>query len=166
MALPATLKKRLPLIVGGVVVIGLIVGGVIWWQGKQRWEATDNAFVEADTTLVSPQISGRVVEVLVGDNQRVEAGQVLVRLDDSDQKAELAQAEANLQAAEAAVGNVDAQAAQEEATIAAAKEARRVLSEKKSAEWHDKLDDWKDDVGEGLNKLKSSIQNAFSSKKT
>ena len=57
-------------------------------------------------------------------------------------------------------------AAQEEATIAAAKEARRVLSEKKSAEWHDKLDDWKDDVGEGLNKLKSSIQNAFSSKKT
>ena len=42
-----------------------------------------------------------------------------MRLDDSDQKAELAQAEANLQAAEAAVGNVDAQAAQEEATIAA-----------------------------------------------
>ena len=112
-------KKRLPLIAAGVAAVIVVGGGVVWWINGQRWEATDNAFVEADTTLVSPQISGRVVEVLVGDNQRVEAGQVLVRLDDSDQKAELAQAEANLQAAEAAVGNVDAQAAQEEATIAA-----------------------------------------------
>ncbi|MPM51456.1 hypothetical protein SDC9_98205 [bioreactor metagenome] len=56
-------------------------------------------------------------------------------------------------------------AAQEEAAVAAAKEARRVLREKKSAEWHGKLDEWKDDVGEGLNKLKASIQNTFSSKK-
>ena len=58
MALPATLKKRLPLIVGGVVGVALIVGGVVWWQGKQRWEGTDNAFVQADTVLVSPRISG------------------------------------------------------------------------------------------------------------
>ena len=51
---------------------------------------------QADTTLVSPQLSGRVTEVLVGDNQRVEAGQVLIRLDDADARAALAQAEANL----------------------------------------------------------------------
>ncbi|QIL82060.1 DUF1269 domain-containing protein [Diaphorobacter sp. HDW4A] len=57
-------------------------------------------------------------------------------------------------------------AAQEDAAIAAAAEARRVLREKKSAEWHDKLEDWKDDVGESLTKLKTSIQNAFSSKKS
>ena len=113
------LKKRLPLVVAGLVGLVLIVGGVVWWLNGQRWESTDNAFVQADTTLVSPQLSGRVVEVLVGDNQRVEAGQILVRLDDSDQKAQLAQAEANLQAAVAAVGHVDAQADQEQATIAA-----------------------------------------------
>ena len=118
MALPATLKKRLPLIVGGVVVIALIVGGVIWWQGKQRWEATDNAFVQADTVLVSPRISGSVIEVLVRDNQRVEAGQILARLDDADARAALAQAQANLTAVMAAVDNVDARAAQEQATIA------------------------------------------------
>ncbi|MFN7130024.1 MAG: HlyD family secretion protein, partial [Brevundimonas sp.] len=113
------LKKRLPLIAAVLVGIALIAGGIVWWMNGQRWESTDNAFVQADTTLISPQLAGRVTEVLVGDNQRVEAGQVLVRLDDSDQKAELARAEANLQAAIAAVGNVDAQSAQEQAAIAA-----------------------------------------------
>ncbi|WP_278070097.1 HlyD family secretion protein [Brevundimonas sanguinis] len=119
MALPAALKKRLPLIVAGVVGLGLIAGGVVWWQGKQRWEATDNAFVQADTVAVSPRINGEVIEVLVKDNQRVEAGQVLVRLDDADARAALAQAEANLAALSAAVANVDARAEQERATVAA-----------------------------------------------
>jgi membrane fusion protein (multidrug efflux system) len=111
-------KKRLPLIVAAVVGLALIVGGVVWWQGKQRWEATDNAFVQADTTEVSPQIDGYVVEVLVADNQRVEAGQVLIRLDDADARANLAQAEAELAALQAGVQNVDARAAQEQAMIA------------------------------------------------
>ena len=113
------LKKRLPLFAAALVGLALIVGGIVWWVNGQRWESTDNAFVQADTTLVSPQLSGRVTEVLVGDNQRVAAGQILVKLDDSDQKAQLAQAEANLAAAIAAVGHVDAQAEQEQATIAA-----------------------------------------------
>ncbi|CAN5220150.1 HlyD family secretion protein [soil metagenome] len=118
MALSPALKKRLPLLVAGVVVIALVIGGVLWWQNKQRWVATDNAFVQADTTLVSPQIDGYVKEVLVSDNQRVEPGQILVRLDDADQRAQLAQAEANLTALLAAVDNVDARAAQEQAMIA------------------------------------------------
>lgn len=111
MALDPVLRKRLPLIVAAIAGLALVVGGVVWWQGKQRWEATDNAFVQADTTEVSPQIDGYVVEVLVADNQRVEAGQVLIRLDDADARAELAQAEAELAALQAGVQNVDARAA-------------------------------------------------------
>jgi membrane fusion protein (multidrug efflux system) len=118
MTVSPTLRKRLPLIVAVVVGLAVIAGGVVWWLGQQRWEVTDNAFVQADTTLVSPQVSGYVVEVLVTDNQRVEPGQILVRLDDADARAKLAQAEANLQALIAAVGNVDARAAQEQAMIA------------------------------------------------
>lgn len=112
-------RKRLPLLVGLVVVVALIAGGTWWWIGKQRWEKTDNAFVEADMVAVSPRIGGSVVEVLVRDNQQVKAGQVLVRLDDADARAALAEAEANLAAVLAAVGNVDAQMAQQEAAIAA-----------------------------------------------
>jgi len=118
MAMNPTLKKRLPLIVAGVAVLALIIGGFFWWQGKQRWEATENAFVQADTTSVSPQIDGYVVEVLVSDNQRVQAGQVLIRLDDTNARAALAQAEANLAAVQAGVQNVDARAEQEQAMIA------------------------------------------------
>lgn len=119
MTLSADVKKRLPLIVGGLVALAVLIGGVVWWQDKERWEKTDNAFVQADTTLVSPQIEGTVIEVLVADNQRVEAGQVLVRLDDADARARLAQAEANLSALVAGVDNVDARAAQEQAQVAA-----------------------------------------------
>jgi membrane fusion protein (multidrug efflux system) len=118
MPLSPAVKKRLPLIVGAVVAVAVVIGGVVWWQGKQRWEATDNAFVAADTTEVSPQIDGYVVEVLVADNQRVEPGQILIRLDDANPRAALAQAEANLASVTAAVGNVDARAIQEQAMIA------------------------------------------------
>lgn len=113
------LRQRLPLIIAGIVGLALVIGGVIWWQGKQRWESTDNAFVEADTTAVSPMVDGYVVEVLVRDNETVEAGQILVRLDDAEASARLAQAQANLAAVQAGVQNVDARATQEQATIAA-----------------------------------------------
>jgi multidrug efflux pump subunit AcrA (membrane-fusion protein) len=118
MTLTPAHKKRLPLIVAAVAALALVIGGVVWWQGKQRWEATDNAFVQADTTGVSPQIDGYVVEVLVADNQRVAPGQILIRLDDADARANLAEAEGNLASVIAAVGNVDARAAQEQAVIA------------------------------------------------
>ena len=119
MSLNPAVKKRLPLIVGGIVLIALLIGGFFWWQDKQRWEGTDNAFVQADTTLVSPQITGYVTEVLVADNERVQPGQILVKLDDADARAQLAQAEANLAAVIAGVSNVDARAIQEQATVAA-----------------------------------------------
>ncbi|WP_297798998.1 HlyD family secretion protein [uncultured Brevundimonas sp.] len=112
-------RKRLPLILAIVTAIALVCGGTWWWINKQRWEKTDNAFVQADMVSVSPRIGGSVVEVLVKDNQYVEAGTVLVRLDDADARAALAEAEANLAAVLASVGNVDAQTAQQQAAIAA-----------------------------------------------
>ncbi|HYE42296.1 MAG TPA: biotin/lipoyl-binding protein, partial [Caulobacteraceae bacterium] len=113
-------KKKLPLIAAGAAVLLLLIGGVAWWQGKQRWEATDNAYVQADTVVISPQVTGYVAEVLVQDNQRVAAGQELVRLDQAEARAALAQAEANVAALEAAVHNVDDRAALGQAEIARA----------------------------------------------
>ena len=88
--------KNLPWIAAGLAAVAVLIGGVFWWMGKQKWEVTDNAFVQADTVQVSPQVAGYVAEVLVGDNQRVEAGQVLVRLDPSTFEARVEQAQANL----------------------------------------------------------------------
>src|SRR5438874_12980698 len=47
-------------------------------------ESTDDAYVGGNVTPISPHIAGFVAEILVTDNQRVDAGQVLVRLDDRD----------------------------------------------------------------------------------
>jgi membrane fusion protein (multidrug efflux system) len=90
-------------------------------------ESTDDAYVKADSTLVSPKISGYLAEVLVGDNEKVRAGQILARIDDRDFATALNQAHADVAGSEAAVKNLDAQIAlqqplieQETADIAAA----------------------------------------------
>jgi membrane fusion protein (multidrug efflux system) len=90
-------------------------------------ESTDDAYVKADSTIVSPKVSGYLAEVLVGDNEQVRAGQVLARIDDRDFVTALNQAQADVAGSEAAVKNLDAQIAlqqplieQETADIAAA----------------------------------------------
>jgi membrane fusion protein (multidrug efflux system) len=90
-------------------------------------ESTDDAYVKADSTIVSPKVSGYIAEVLVGDNQPVKSGQLLARIDDRDFKTALNQSHADVAASEAAVRNLDAQIAlqqpiieQETADVAAA----------------------------------------------
>jgi membrane fusion protein (multidrug efflux system) len=72
-------------------------------------ESTDDAYVKADSTIISPKVSGYIAEVLVGDNEKVRAGQLLARIDDRDFRAALDQAHADVDASEAAVRNLDAQ---------------------------------------------------------
>src|SRR5258708_9351278 len=45
-------------------------------------ETTDDAYVKADSTIVSPKVSGYIAQVLVGDNPSVKARQLLARIDD------------------------------------------------------------------------------------
>lgn len=111
-------SKLVPIIVGSVVGLIIAVGGTMWWLNKQHYETTDNAFVQADTVQVSPQVSGYVVEVLVSDNEHVEAGQVVARIDPTTFQARLDQAVANAAALKAAITAVDDKAALEQAIIA------------------------------------------------
>jgi membrane fusion protein (multidrug efflux system) len=111
-------RKFVPWVVGAVVLAAVGAGGYVWWQGKQAYETTDNAYVQADTVTVSPQVEGYVAEVLVADNQRVQAGQVLVRLDPAELEARIAEREAGVAALRAAARNVDDRGALEQAMIA------------------------------------------------
>lgn len=67
-----------------------------WWLVGRHYEETDNAYVQGDITLISSQLAAQVIEVLVDDNQLVEAGTPLVRLDPRDFDVALAHARANL----------------------------------------------------------------------
>jgi len=134
--MPVVSRRNLvPLTVGAIALAAVAVGGVFWWTNKQTYEATDNAFVQADTVSVSPLVEGYVAEVLVSDNQTVSPGQVLVRIDPATIQTRLAQAEANAQALDAAVRGVDDKSNLEIALIA--QKAAGVRSARASAQLAD-----------------------------
>jgi multidrug resistance efflux pump len=69
-------------------------------------ESTENAYVRGSVTVIAPKVDGYVAEVLVQDFAAVDAGQVLVRLDDRNYRQRLAQAQAALAAQEANLANL------------------------------------------------------------
>jgi membrane fusion protein (multidrug efflux system) len=97
--------------------------GIDYWTVGRYLVSTDDAYVKADNTTVAPKVAGYVSEVLVGDNERVKAGQVLARIDDRDFKVALDQAKAEVVAADAGVASKRAQLEVQQAVIAAAKAA-------------------------------------------
>jgi membrane fusion protein (multidrug efflux system) len=113
-----TKSRLVPIAAGSVAAVAVAIGGAVWWVGKQHYERTDNAFIQADKVAIAPLVDGYVAEVLVNDNQPVQPGQVLVRIDPASIRARLAQAEANARALEAGVVQVDDKARLEEALIA------------------------------------------------
>jgi membrane fusion protein (multidrug efflux system) len=85
--------------------------------GGSAAESTNDAYVEADFTLVAPRVAGQISAVFVEDNQSVKAGQLLVRIDDRDFRAALLSAEADVTAAKASVANYDAEIARHPALV-------------------------------------------------
>ncbi len=94
-----TSRPRFRLIVG--VVIVAIAGVFVWRWAVAGRESTDDAQVEAPVTPVSARVGGTVVRVPVKDNQRVDAGDVLVELDPRDYQVAVDKARAELADAEA-----------------------------------------------------------------
>jgi membrane fusion protein (multidrug efflux system) len=99
--LEAMKSKRKKLFTGFAAGIALIGGSYYAYDVlvASKHAETDNAYVGADVAQVTPLIGGPVREVLVEDTQQVRRGDVLVRLDDTDAKIAVAQAEANLASA-------------------------------------------------------------------
>jgi membrane fusion protein, multidrug efflux system len=130
---PRPKRRRLPLIIVGVLALALAIWGLNRYLYSRHHVSTDNAQVDGHITLIAPRIAAFVKRILVDDNQHVSVGDTLVVLDDRDLKVKLEQAEADLRAAEAAVGTEGrsgqataefqrsrAEAASEEATVTAA----------------------------------------------
>lgn len=88
---------------------------------SQSGQTTDDAYVEADYTLVAPKISGIVSEVAIEDNQLVHSGDLLARIDDRDFQKALEIAQAEEQAAVAHMANAIARESRQQAVIAQAR---------------------------------------------
>ncbi len=81
-------QRRRPILIVTALIIAAIVGTVAYWLNTSGYESTDDAFIDARTVSISPQVGGAIVDVPVTDNQLVEAGAVLVRIDDRDFRAQ------------------------------------------------------------------------------
>ncbi len=102
------------------LVLALVIGGYLlapWVLTTLNTVSTDDAYVNGHVTFVAPRVAGQVSKVLVDDNYRVKAGDLLVQLDKEPyqvqvaiQQAAVAVAEANLTAAKAQVRGQLAQA--------------------------------------------------------
>jgi membrane fusion protein (multidrug efflux system) len=111
-------------LMAGVAVAAL--AGAAWygwnyWTVGQYLVSTDDAYVKADNTTIAPKVSGYLREVLVGDNERIKAGQVLARIDERDFQVALDQAKADVAAADAAITSKQAQLGVQQAVIDAAR---------------------------------------------
>ena len=103
-----------------VLVLAALGGTGLWWQSR-AFETTDDAFISGPVTSVSPQVAGRVLEVLVEDNRKVAAGDVLLKLDPATFQAKLDQAQANLGEAEQ---KLQESRSQRQAALAAVEQAK------------------------------------------
>ncbi len=90
-------RNRRLLLIGGPAII--VVGALIFYLTTGRYVSTDDAYIQAARTDISTEVSGRIAEIDVRDNQFVHKGDVLFRLDTPNFTINLADARAQLAAA-------------------------------------------------------------------
>jgi membrane fusion protein, multidrug efflux system len=96
-------RSKLRLIGTAALVLGTIIGLVLFAH-FQSYESTDDAFIDVHSVNISAKVAGRVARVLVGDNQEVKKGDVLVELDPRDFDAQVNEQKAALNSAVAQLG--------------------------------------------------------------
>ncbi|HTH15582.1 MAG TPA: HlyD family secretion protein, partial [Magnetospirillum sp.] len=111
------MKKPVLRIIAACIALAALIGGYRWATEWRHWQVTDDAYVDGDITALAPRVSGHVLKVEVADNQPVKAGDVLVRIDDRDFRARVADAGALVAARKAALEQLDDKIAVQQATL-------------------------------------------------
>jgi membrane fusion protein, multidrug efflux system len=117
-----SLRRLLIATAGSLLVVVAGVYAEYWWTEGRFLISTDDAYVDAHSTLIAPKVSGYVAAVLVDDNETVRAGQILARIDSRDYQAGLDQARGNVAAAQANIDTLSQQIAQQKLIVEQAQE--------------------------------------------
>jgi membrane fusion protein (multidrug efflux system) len=99
-------RLRLPLMLLAPLVIA--IGGAYWYLTGGRYESTDDSFIQSSRVSISTDVAGRVTQIFVQDNERVQAGQKLFQLDDRSFRIAVDQAQAALASARLSVESIKA----------------------------------------------------------
>jgi membrane fusion protein, multidrug efflux system len=113
--------RRHPIAVafGLLCLVLALPAGYLYWDYTSHFETTDDAYIAARQFAIAPEVSGYLTAVPVTDNEHVDAGGVIARIDDRTYRAALAQAKAQVAAARANIENIDAQLDVQQAQISA-----------------------------------------------
>jgi membrane fusion protein (multidrug efflux system) len=115
---PARSRKRV--VIMAVLLAALVGGGYEgygWWTNGRFMVSTDDAYVQADITILAAKASGYVASVEVENNQRVEAGQVIARLDDLDYRLAVQAAQDKVATQQSTIARIGRQIEAAEATV-------------------------------------------------
>lgn len=114
------------------LAVAAVIAGAVYIILPPSSETTDDAYIVADATTIAPKVRGLVAQVLVQDNQAVQAGDSLVRIDAEEfdarvdtAAAELADAEAEVASAQAALVSLNAEESLATANVSAAQSSIR-----------------------------------------
>jgi membrane fusion protein (multidrug efflux system) len=106
---------------GAGAAIVVLIGVVAWWLHARHFESTDDAFIDTRIATISSQVGGIVTDLAVTDNQEVDVGALLIKIDDRDYRTALARATAQVEQAAATVSNLADQIDEQNARITQAK---------------------------------------------
>jgi membrane fusion protein (multidrug efflux system) len=112
--------RRHPLVILLIAIVIVLIGAACyfyWLVYVHPYETTDDAFVDARSFSVAAKVSGYVSDVPVTDNQHVNAGDVILKIDPRDYQIALDQAKSQIDVSNASIANADAQIAASKAAI-------------------------------------------------
>lgn len=121
---PTRKKRNLMLWIAGPAIV--LIAGVYFYVTSGRYVSTDNAYVQGDSVNIAPQVSGRVVEVLVRENQAVKKGDVLFRIDPEPLQIAVARGQASIDSVRSLLDAGRAGFRSAQASVKSAEEALRV----------------------------------------
>jgi membrane fusion protein, multidrug efflux system len=122
MARPRASKGRLRLVLLVVIPLIALVTGGYFYLASGRYISTDNAYIGAQKVLITPDISGKIANVMVTEGQRVNAGDALIEIDPEPFRIAVTQAEARLAGVRIDYANLKTNFASMQKRIALARE--------------------------------------------
>src|SRR5882757_2880435 len=117
----ANRKAFFRIAVPAAVAVAAVAFGVYWYSTGRFLQSTDDAYVRADMSVITPRVGGEILAVHVVDNQVVRKGDVLVEIDTRDYAARVANAQAAVSSAQASILNNEQQLKLQQANIAEAR---------------------------------------------
>ena len=84
-------KKKTAII---IVCIIVFVIAAIFYVNSLKYQSTDDAYIESDLIQIAPRVSGQIEEIYIEDNRRINEGDLVAKIDDTDYKIRLEQAQA------------------------------------------------------------------------